>query len=459
MHSCPDAFSNAYDFNNAKLTKRFSMLLDCFTESPVASIPEACRDKAAIKAAYRFFSSKSFSTKAIYRGMTTETVQRIPSKTTLLSIQDTTLLDFRTHPATTGLGYLSKKDSHGMLLHTAFAVSEAGLPLGVLDARMWTRNGAQYGKRANRRAKGTAEKESSRWLETEAAVEAHVPSDVSLVSISDRESDIYDYIARPRRAGHDLLIRLCQNRRMADRDEHRLLFEHLDSLPVQHQCTITVTDHTTGKSRQASMTYRWDTVTLVPPRNGVASERHPVTVTVILVREVDAPENVTPIEWKLLTTLAVNTIEDVLRIVRWYSYRWLIERYFYALKSGCAIEKLQLETAERLERAIVTYMIVAWRLMYMTYKARIDPDASAEEILAPHEWEALYCTIHKTQTPPAQTPTMREAVRMIAQLGGFLGRKRDGEPGMKVTWRGFRRLMDIAATYKLFVYDRKERCG
>ncbi len=119
------------------------------------------------------------------------------------------------------------------------------------------------------------------------------------------------------------------------------------------------------------------------------------------------------------------------------------------LKSGCRVEQLQLESAARLQRALATYVIVAWRLLWITYQARAFPDQPADSVLAPHEWQALSCRIHKTSIPAKTTPTVHTWVRWIAQLGWFLGRKRDGEPGVKTLWRGRRRLHDIALTWQL----------
>lgn len=153
--------------------------------------------------------------------------------------------------------------------------------------------------------------------------------------------------------------------------------------------------------------------------------------------------------WLLLTTLPVTSFEDVVQCLRWYSYRWLIERYHYVLKSGCRIEQLQLETAERIHRALATYTIVAWRLLWITYLARYHPDAPADTVLETHEWQALYCTIHHTALPPPSPPSVHTCVRWIAQLGGFLARRRDGEPGVKTIWQGLRRLHDIAQTWLL----------
>jgi len=135
--------------------------------------------------------------------------------------------------------------------------------------------------------------------------------------------------------------------------------------------------------------------------------------------------------------------------VQWYSYRWLIERYHYVLKSGCGIEKLQLETAHRIEMALATYSIVAWRLLWLTYLARCQPDTSCEQVLEPHEWQVLYATLHHQLYPHKAPPTLADVVNWIAQLGGFLGRKHDGSPGVKVLWRGLTRLHDLVEGWQL----------
>ncbi|GAX42403.1 transposase [Tolypothrix sp. NIES-4075] len=166
-------------------------------------------------------------------------------------------------------------------------------------------------------------------------------------------------------------------------------------------------------------------------------------------REENPPLLITAISWLLLTTLDVNGVDDVVRCVSWYSYRWLIERYHYTLKSGCSIEKLQLETARRIEMALATYSIVAWRLLWLTYEARINPEQPCDTVLETYEWQSLCATISQTSNPPPEPPSLRDAVLFIAYLGGFLGRKGDGEPGVKTIWRGLRRLHDIAATWKL----------
>lgn len=157
-----------------------------------------------------------------------------------------------------------------------------------------------------------------------------------------------------------------------------------------------------------------------------------------------------PLHWKLLTTLAVTTVTAAVQCVKWYCYRWLIERFHYVLKSGTKIEELQLKDASSLQKAIHVYSVAAMRIMQMVYQSRVTPDVSCEVILTKEQWIALYMLIHKNINIPDQPPTLGEAVAWIGKLGGHLGRKSDGPPGLKTVWLGYQRMCDAEAFYNIF---------
>ncbi len=139
----------------------------------------------------------------------------------------------------------------------------------------------------------------------------------------------------------------------------------------------------------------------------------------------------------------MTNLADAQQIVAWYTLRWLIERFHFVLKSGCGLEKLQLETAARLQRALATYDLVAWHLLWLTYQSRVQPDQPAIPSLSAEEVHVLYRIRFPNAPEPSQPPTLQQAVRWIAQLGGFLARTSDGPPGVKTIWRGLRRLSDL----------------
>src|SRR5207302_1850777 len=172
-----------------------------------------------------------------------------------------------------------------------------------------------------------------------------------------------------------------------------------------------------------------------------------ITLWALQVCEVAPPAEAEPIEWLLLTTVAVETVDDAIERVQWYSCRWGIEVWHRILKSGCHLEARQFQKAARLRRALALYSVLAWRIFYATMLARAVPDAPCSVLLEPDEWQALYCAVHRVPIPPAEPPPLGQAVTWIAQLGGFVGRRRSDRPGPEVMWRGLQHLGDLTTMY------------
>jgi hypothetical protein len=436
------------EFGDTRLGDRLIRMVDTFAERPEASVPEAF-GKAGAKAAYRFWDNEQVTPERVLAPHVARTARRASEQAVVLAVQDTTEVNLSHHPATQGTGYLASPGCRGLLLHSVLAVSTDGIPLGLLHQQTWTRPPEQLGKSKGRRQKSVEEKESQRWLTGLAAAERALPNQPRVVVVGDRESDLFDLFVAPRRDGVELLVRVCRTTRRVEHSE-KYLREALLASPVQGTIRVEVPRGDDRRPRTATLSVRFISVKVPPPRNHKDRRRlKPVTLQFVLVQEEDPPAGEKPICWLLATTLRVESFEDAVRCVRWYVLRWRIERFHFTLKSGCRIEQRELETVERMERAVATFSIVAWRLLWLTYAAREHPDASCEGILEAHEWQSLYATIHRTPRVPDKAPTLRQAVRMIACLGGFLGRQRDGEPGVKTLWRGMRRLHDISETWRL----------
>jgi Transposase Tn5 dimerisation domain len=338
------------------------------------------------------------------------------------------------------------------------AINLQGIPLGLVYQETWARNLKPERSKLERRWTATAEKESQRWIRTLAVCEKGIPDEKRVVLIAEREADMYDLFAAERRGNFHLLIRAVQNRRVTHPAEY--LQEAVYSQPVAGQIEVEVGRQGDRPPRKVTLDIRFLSVGIRPPYRGVhRTQAQPIPLQVILAEEVSPPEGETAIVWWLITTLPVLTLADAQRCIRWYSFRWLIERFHFVLKSGCRIERLQFELADRLEKAIAVYSIVAWRLLWLTYQARISAEQSCLVAFQPHEWQALYCTIHKTTPPPDDPPSLHAAIRWIARLGGFLARKGDGEPGVQTIWTGLRRLDDIAATWLLLHPTSRTTCG
>lgn len=168
--------------------------------------------------------------------------------------------------------------------------------------------------------------------------------------------------------------------------------------------------------------------------------------TGVTAREIDAPPGVKPIEWRLLTNRRAETLEAAVELVEWYRARWEIELLFLALKVGCRVEALQLSTIQRLERTLILYLIISWRLARLKYLGRTSPELDASGLFETEEWQAAYLLAKKPV--PTHPPPLYEVVRLIARHGGFIGRKNDGEPGLKSLWIGLQRVRDVVMGMK-----------
>ena len=170
---------------------------------------------------------------------------------------------------------------------------------------------------------------------------------------------------------------------------------------------------------------------------------HFVQASCIVAREREPPEGETPIDWRLLTNMPVAGLEQAARMIDWYRARWEIELFFHVLKNGCRIEALQLGSIEKIERALVLYMVVAWRIARLMRLRRSCLELDVQLMFEPDEWKAAF--ILNQKRPPEQAPTLNEVACLVARLGGFLARKGDGEPGVKTIWLGRQRILDFAA--------------
>ena len=433
--------------------KRLIKIVEDLSAMPQASVTQAASDKAAVKGTYEFWGNVRVKASGILAAHRDSTLERVEGQEIVLAVQDTTELDFGSQSSKQGLGALSKKDAQGLKVHSVLCVSPLGVPLGVLHQKVWAREKTRRTTGYADRKRAIEQKESHRWLESDKLTQQWIPQDKRVVTVADREADIYELFALPRREGSEFLIRACQPRgvKQATTDIDIESLQAAIALPAAcGELTLELQRTPKRKPRTATLTVRISSLYLQPPQqHPQRSSLKPVKVQVVWAVEEHPPGTEKAIAWLLLTTLEVTSFEQAERCLRWYSYRWLIERYHYTLKSGCGLEKLQLETADRLERALATYAIVAWRLLWLTYEARSHPEESIEGILPGHYWQALYCHIHQTTVLPNEPPSLADCVRWIARLGGFLGRKSDGEPGVKTLWLGLQRVHDMASIWQL----------
>ena len=273
-----------------------------------------------------------------------------------------------------------------------------------------------------------------------------------LVSVGDSEADVYDLFAAPRPAGVDLLVRAAQPRRVQEPEGE--LRAAVASQPVAEVVQVEVPRQPGRPARTATCAVRFRAVTVQPPkaRDATRENLEPLALWAVTLTEEEPSADPTfaPLDWLLLTTCAATSRDEALERVAWSTCRWTIEVWHKVVTSGCRIETRQLETADRLRRCLALYSVVAWRILWATLLARAAPELPCTALLAPEEWQALWCSIHRQPTPPAQPPSLAQAVGWIARLGGYLGRHSDGPPGATVLWRGFQPLADLTSMYTVF---------
>ena len=443
------------ELGDKTLSARVEKTLDQLSAAPTSSISASCKDPYQAKAVYRLLSNEKFTAEALIEVSRKETAAKIRESgvRVVLIPQDTTSVNYGGLKETKGLGTTNGyTNSRGIQLHSSIAVSEEGRVFGLLAEKAWVRPVEELGKRIQRRHKAVEEKESNKWLEAlEKSDISSELSDVKFIHICDRESDIYELFAKAEKEKKTYICRRCRSRVIKTETEEMEITRYLDNLPKAGELTVSVPrdSHADREARTAKLELKYGKTMMKKPPGIKQSKLMPkyVEVTFISAKEIDVPVGVEGISWALVTNDLIETFEEAVRCVRRYTQRWKIEIFHYVLKSGCAIEKLQSNTSVKLIKLIALYSIIALRITALTYLARTTPDDSCETEFTSDEWKILYKVSKKTKAAPEKPLTIYDTVMMLAKLGGFLARKSDGFPGVKVIWRGitaFYAILDAA---------------
>ncbi len=407
-----------------------------FDQSPSASIPDACDSWGETIAAYRFLGNSDIDWRDILAPHWMRTQERMCKQKVVLCIQDTTELDFNAQEIE-GLGPLNYEARRGMYLHPTLAITPEREALGVLDAWMWAR------EKCGADGVRPGQKESTRWVEgyeRVAELASQMPK-TRLVYLADREADMVEMMRHARDLGTpvDWLVRAKHNRCVPG-EQGKKLWEHTCFDAALGEISFTLPKQEKKKARNVKQ-HVWARAVEIGD-----GKRGKLTATCVIAREIDPPNGTKPIEWRLLTNRTVTTLDQAIELIEWYRARWEIETYFHVLKNGCEVEALQLSGIDRLERALALFMVVAWRIMHLMRLGRTCPNVDATLFFEPDEIRGVYLL---TKTPkPKKPPTLNEVLRLIARLGGFLGRKSDGEPGVKTIWRGLDQVKTAAETLR-----------
>jgi Transposase DNA-binding/Transposase Tn5 dimerisation domain len=438
------------DLGDARLEKRLWSVAEDLSRQPEYPINQASHDAAATKAAYRLFDNEKVTPERIFAVHRKRSLERMHKEPVVLAIQDTSFFNFSSHKKTNGLGPIGDrdKDAQGLILHSTLAVTPRGLPLGVLSHRCWAREGYRASEEEHER-KPIEEKESYRWIATlrEVASLSLSHGKGMVVTIADRESDIYEFLLEAQKLNASYVIRACYDRHVRS-PVHRTIQDHMDELSSQAKVEVEVPT----QNRRALLDLKFTRVDLRPPeRITRAKNAFIVTCWAIRVAENAPPDGWEPLSWTLLTNIPIGSAAQAVEKLSWYRRRWSIEEFHKILKSGCSVEDCRLQTAERLKRYFALFCVIAWRLFWMVHIKRAAPDAPAEVALTQSEIGTL-CSLKrfKQKLPPA-SPTVRQALIAIACLGGYLNRKNDPPPGPTVMWRGWQRLASMTELYESVV--------
>ena len=414
-----------------------------------------------------FFQNDKFSESNLLRPHIVNTARRCKQYNYVLIAQDTSVLGYSHHPKTKGLGSIGGhpkpvNKAHGLYMHTALAMTSKGMPLGLLSNQMWSREKTK-GRKIKKRTDHlihTENKESYKWINAlEESLES-LNAEVNAITICDRECDIFDFYLSSIDLQTNVIVRSKEDRAVGTRENPLRLSKKLSKTnPYTQRIKIKVPIEQEGKKnnrkatkyRDAQLELKSIPITLTPSRKQTQIVKEKVNLFAVEAREIDPPQGLEKAHWILLTTIPIESFNEALLVVNFYSKRWRIENYFRILKSGCTVEKCRLGECDRLKKYIMLFSIIAWRIFWMTFIGRMSPKESSDKVLTSNEWKSLFCYFNKESRLPHKPPPINQAIIWLARLGGFLARKNDGDPGPTCLWRGWSRLQDMAIMREIMV--------
>jgi hypothetical protein len=446
------------DFGDKRLNKRLYKISEDFFKLPESTINQSCDNWAETKAAYRFFQNKKVSADEITSSHALETKNRCTEYKSVLVIQDTTYLIYGHHSKTEGLCSFSQKAKNkrgtsgdGLVMHTAFSVTQEGLALGIVGQKIYSRKEvSEKIKMAGKKQVSIDKKDSYRWLELlKTTAETFKGTDTVPITICDRESDIFDFFHLADELKTKVVVRSSHNRKINKKSPYseksgELLKAFIKKQEPLGNVEITIPEQKDQKERTVPCEIKIGQFELTPPSNHYKTNKmNKITLSVVHLEE-EKKNNVTsPITWSILTNLSVDTLEKAVKIIKYYCLRWRIEVFHKVLKSGLNVEESRLKTANRLINYLSVMSVVAWRIYWLTLLGRYLPDVSCEIFLNKFEWKILYSVVKKKKDISSTPLTIKECVRMISMLGGFLARKNDNDPGIIYLWRGLKKFSNI----------------
>jgi len=443
-----EEFANS-DFEDKRLFLRLLVLANDLSKNPMAPINQASNGWKFTKAAYRFFDNPKITAGSVLKSHVKRTQNRIANHTgTVLAIQDTTFLNYSHMKSATDLGPIGTiaSSSVGLVMHTVFAVTAEGLPLGFLHQDIWARDKELAGlSDSTRYLKPIEDKESYKWLKAIKEQSKVLGSNKNIVAVCDREADIYEFINQANQLEVKLIVRASHDRCLENGEK---LWSSFDKEEVKFSYKLPLPS---SKKDVATLQVKYAPVGFVlssHKKNYNNSPKVIKNITAIYVTEDNPPSHREPLTWMILVNFKVTSSKQALDIIKHYAQRWKIEVLHRIMKSGCNIELTRLLTNKRRLPFIALKSIIAWRLMLISHYNKISPTDSALSILTKSECNALYTAKHK-KIALNQNFSAKKAITWIAELGGYLARKSDPLPGPTHIWRGWQRLQDLTTMFDI----------
>ena len=406
------------NFTDQRLKSRFFKIIDAFAASPGKSTWAATGSRSSAKAAYRFFSNSEISKDELLDSISRATVEKIKCADAewILAVQDTTAVGFGDRKAIQGMGYYCSTEQRGMLVHSCIAVTDQGIPLGIIYQETNTREKPKDDSQTKeqKRSRPIEEKENFRWLDSMRETLLRMPADIPILTVCDREGDFYEFFSEAADLKANFLIRIVQNRMV---DDGKKIFHELRSSPVAGSMVVRMSRNPKEHipSRNIKMDYHCKKVTIYrPQRRKEKHLREKLELTAIYVHESGKKGT----EWFLLTTVTV--------------------------KSEKEIEKNQAREYGRLSFLTLLYSVIAMQILNLTYLGKICPEISSGIVFAEEEWKVLCCCARKSKEIP-EAYSLKEAIYDLGVLGGTKGAPSDGMPGVRSIWQGLDVLYSLLA--------------
>jgi hypothetical protein len=428
------------DLGDKRRTRRAVEVAAQFAADPSGSTNRQTESWSDCKAAYRLMDQEDVTFRAMAEPHWRHT--RAQTSGEFLLLGDTTTIDFGNHREVEGLSPVGNGGGRGFLLHSSLMVSAEGEEIiGMAGQTIYHRKPVPKGETFRQRL--ARQRESKIWGEVIDLV-GPAPQGVRFTHVFDRGADNFEVYCHLVLSQTGWVVRAAQRkRRIVTPSGKRCRLDHyLDSLPVSGTYQLSVRANHDQPARTAEVEVRFGPLLMPAPKDCGKFVRQcgitAITMWVVEVREVRPPAGVQPLHWVLLTSHAVESFADAWRVIGYYEKRPLIEEYHKALKTGCRLESRQYRKSRRLEALCGMLSVLAVRLLQLKSVARVDPDRPAERVV-PKRWLHIARCIQRGKHRTIST--VQEFYHAVARLGGWLGRKHDGQPGWITLWRGFDKLI------------------